>query len=238
MSVLLTFEEILKLKSRDKIPIKCDVCDKITYQDKHCLIRTSFKHPKAKQIIENTHRHCSNTCRGIYENKKREVKCKQCGTTFIKINANCIDSPNHFCNHSCAAIYHNQHKTKGFRRSKLELYLEKELLEIYPNIKFLFNNRKELGYELDIYIPELKLAFELNGIFHYEPIYGQEKLNKVNFNDKQKFGLCQQKLISLCVIDTTSLKYFKEEKAKKFLDIVINIINEKLVAGASLQIHF
>lgn len=135
---------------------------------------------------------------------------------------------NKFCNSSCAASYHNAHKTTGFRRSKLEIYLEKELPKLFPNLLIIYNDRKEVGYELDIYIPSLKLAFELNGIFHYEPIYGKEKLETMQFNDKQKFALCQQKLISLCVIDTTSLKYFKGEKAKKFLDIITNIINEKI----------
>jgi hypothetical protein len=84
--------------------------------------------------------------------------------------------------------------------------------------------------ELDIYIPSLKLAFELNGIFHYEPIFGNEKLNKIQKNDNNKFLKCQEKNISLCIIDTSSQKYFKEQTSKKILDIIINIINQHLAS--------
>ena len=36
-----------------------------------------------------------------------------------------------------------------------------------------------INSELDVYVPSLNLAFELNGIFHYEPIYGEKKLNQI-----------------------------------------------------------
>lgn len=76
----------------------------------------------------------------------------------------------------------------------------------------------------------MKLAFELNGIFHYEPIFGNEKLNKIQKNDNNKFFKCQEKNISLCIIDTSSQKYFKEQTSKKFLDIITNIINQNLAS--------
>ena len=74
----------------------------------------------------------------------------------------------------------------------------------------------------------MKLAFELNGIFHYEPIFGNEKLSKIQKNDTNKFLKCQEKNISLCIIDTSSQKYFKEQTSKKFLDIITNIIDQKM----------
>ena len=99
---------------------------------------------------------------------------------------------------------------------------------MYPNLEILYNNKEIINSELDIYIPSLKLAFELNGIVHYEPIYGEEKLNKIKSNDNNKFQLCIEQKISLCVIDTSSLNYFKEQNAKKFLDIIVETINDKL----------
>jgi hypothetical protein len=73
----------------------------------------------------------------------------------------------------------------------------------------------------------MKLAFELNGIFHYESIYGEAKLHQIQNNDKRKFQACLERGIELCIIDSSNLKYFKESNAKPYLDIIINIINKK-----------
>jgi hypothetical protein len=135
-------------------------------------------------------------------------------------------SYNYFCCSSCAAIYNNTHKTKGNRKSKLEFYLEKELPLLYPDIEFHFNRKDAINSELDIYIPSMKLAFELNGIFHYEPIYGETKLNQIQNNDKRKFQACLERGIELCIIDSSKLKYFKESNAKPFLSIILRIIEQ------------
>jgi hypothetical protein len=71
------------------------------------------------------------------------------------------------------------------------------------------------------------LAFELNGIFHYEPIYGEEKLGKVKNNDGRKFQACIERKIELCIIDVSASKKFKPERDKKYLDIIVNLIEYK-----------
>lgn len=91
-----------------------------------------------------------------------------------------------------------------------------------------FNQINTINAELDIYIPSLKLAVELNGIFHYEPIYGEEKLKQTQNNDNRKFQACLEKGIELCIIDTSGQKRFTELSSKPFLDIVVNLINFKL----------
>jgi hypothetical protein len=68
------------------------------------------------------------------------------------------------------------------------------------------------------------VAFELNGIVHYEPIYGSDKLDGIQSNDLRKIFACAEEGISLCVIDVSSLKYFKENKAERFLNIILKII--------------
>jgi hypothetical protein len=73
----------------------------------------------------------------------------------------------------------------------------------------------------------LNIAFELNGIFHYEPIYGNDKLNKIQNNDMRKFQACLEHNIELCIIDTSQQKYFKESTSQKYLNIIVNILNEK-----------
>ena len=84
--------------------------------------------------------------------------------------------------------------------------MEEILPQLFPNIDFTFNDKTAINSELDIYIPNLKLAFELNGIFHYEPIYGKDKFQRIVENDNNKFQRCQENGISLCIIDTTSQK--------------------------------
>ena len=105
----------------------------------------------------------------------------------------------------------------------------KNLIQSYPNLELHFNRKDTINAELDIYIPHLKLAFELNGIFHYEPIYGEKKLQSTQTNDKRKFQACLEQNIELCIIDVSKEKYFKEHISKKYLDIITTIVKSKLL---------
>jgi hypothetical protein len=175
-------------------------------------------------------KYCSKKCKCESQNNKIFVNCLNCNKEFKKYLNQIKKSPNHFCSQSCAAIYRNTHKTKGYRRSKLEQFLEIELNKIYLNLEMLFNDKITINSELDIYIPSLKLAFELNGIFHYEPIYGNNKLNQIQNNDNRKFQACIEHGIELCLIDASKQKYFKEQSSRDFLLIITQIINEKLLS--------
>ena len=155
------------------------------------------------------------------------ITCNEC-TKKVKRPLNQIKkSNNNFCSSTCAAIYNNRYKTHGTRRSKLEDYLEKQLIILYPTIEIHFNRKDTINSELDIYIPSLKLAFELNGIFHYEPIFGENKLSKIENNDNRKFQACLERKIELCMLDTSKQKYFKETSSQEYLNIIINLINNK-----------
>jgi len=134
----------------------------------------------------------------------------------------------YLCSHSCSTIHFNKNKTTGNRRSNLEKWIEGQLLILYPNLEFHFNRKDTISSELDIYIPSINVAFELNGIFHYEPIYGVNKLEKTQINDISKTKACHDAKINLCIIDTSGQKYFKESTSKQYLDIITNIINDNL----------
>lgn len=195
----------------------------------NCHIEFEKKPYEVKRTKNNL---CSQKCFKEFETKIKgvpplKVICLQCKKEFYKRQFEIKNHPNHFCSHSCNATYQNTHKTKGTRISKLELYLQKELTILYPNLEFHFNRKDAINSELDIYIPSLKLAFELNGIFHYEPIYGQDKLTQIQNNDNRKFQACLEKQIELCIIDTSSLKYFKHKNCEKYLDIINKIISNK-----------
>ena len=97
----------------------------------------------------------------------------------------------------------------------------------YPNLEFHFNRKDAINSELDIYIPTISLAFELNGVFHYEPIYGADKLKQIQNNDNRKFQACLERNIELCIIDVSAMEYFKIDKCQKYLNIITDIIEKK-----------
>jgi hypothetical protein len=220
MKPLYTQIEFNNAKSTDKLPCQCYTCNSTFYILKRIIVNhNNGSKDKCK--------FCSQKC-----NTERKTKiiiiCRNCNKSFENFPSQIKRFKNHFCSQSCAAIYNNTHKIKGNRRSKLEQWLETELNLLYPNLEILFNNKNVINSELDIYVPSLKLAFELNGIFHYEPIYGQNKLIQIQNNDQRKFQACLEQGIELCIIDSSKYKYFKKQTAKKFLNIIINIINLKL----------
>lgn len=172
--------------------------------------------------------YCSHEC--FTRDKSSEmlsITCGQCENIFFRklSQLDISKSGKNFCSQSCAALYNNAHKTHGIRRSKLEIYLEKELTNIYP-FEIIYNGKTTIKSELDIYIPSLKLAFELNGIFHYEPIYGSDKLDRQQNNDNRKFQACLEKDISLCIIDTSGQKNFNQKSSKQYLDIILSVIQK------------
>lgn len=172
--------------------------------------------------------YCSRKCFIDARKTKKLVTCKNCNKDFYKLPNQIKKYANNFCSRSCSGTYTNKHKKYGTRRSKLEKYIESKLSFYYPNLYILYNNKETIKSELDIYIPSLKLAFELNGIFHYEPIYGPDKLESIQNNDNRKFQACLEQGIELCIIDTSSQKYFKESSCEKFLKIIREIIDKKI----------
>lgn len=110
-------------------------------------------------------------------------------------------------------------------RSKLEKILEAHLTKDYPGM-CLFNDRKTIKLELDIYVPSHRVAIELNGPVHYTPIYTPEKLEYVKNNDDRKVLLCIGHKIHLYVIDTSGMNKVNETTAKPYIGMVYDILNK------------
>ena len=219
MKPLYTPEEFQNSKSKDKLPCECYTCGKTFF-----IFKSTITH-----YLKGSNDKCKFCSHKCDDTRKTRIKinCDNCGCLFEKLPSQIKRSTNQFCSKSCAATYNNTHKTKGNRRSKLEIYLENELRVLYPDLEMDFNKTNTINSELDIYVPSLKLAFELNGIFHYEPIFGQDKLNEIQNNDNRKFQACIEKGIEFCIIDASHEKYFKKETSQKFLKIITEIINKK-----------
>lgn len=252
-NIKISIGEFEAKKSRDMIPLECTQCHGIFHREKHyvqskeylfcgrkCQGLSRQKRIKCncktcgKELIRwpsdvknKTNLYCSKKCLTF----TIKTKCLQCGKDIVKSPCKIQKSGKVFCNKVCSGIYVATHKTGGTRRSKLEKWIEAELINKYPSLEIHYNKTDAIDAELDIYIPSVKLAFELNGIFHYEDIYGQ--LNRTQLNDTKKFQLCIAKGISLCVIDTHDHRYHKKERDQKFLDIITTIIDKKHLQSAN-----
>lgn len=223
MIPLYTQAEYNAAQTKDLLLCECEYCHQPFHKIKHDIVKHLRGHMKRGSV-----KYCSKKCSDLARITQESVTCLNCASTFYRTKNQITKYKHHFCSQSCAAKYNNTHKTTGTRRSKLEVYLEKELTKLYSNMEIHFNRTDAINAELDIYIPSLKLAFELNGIFHYEPIFGAEKFQRTQTNDKRKFQACLEQKIELCIIDVSSMHYFKEQKATPYLHIITQIINTKI----------
>ena len=157
---------------------------------------------------------CSKTC--SYQSRITLIT-KPCGWCNESVSrphnqAQSSESGHIFCNRSCSASFNNTKKRKS-KKSKCEILLKTLIETDYPTLEIISSDKTVLnGFELDIYLPELHLAIEWNGIVHYHPIYGQTKLDKIQKRDSEKLHLAQLKQINLIIIpDLVSTESFVKE---------------------------
>lgn len=229
MKPLYTELEFKSAKSRQFLPLKCANCSSTFFRTKNDIAKSRLSHR------HETHNCCSSRCSRQLEDPPLILQCITCSKVFQRKPTDTRKSRNHFCSQSCAARWNNRHKKYGTRISKLEKWLATRLSQLYPSLEFHFNRKDTIESELDIFIPSLCLAFELNGVFHYEPIYGIEKLSSTQSNDRRKFAACNEHGIELCIIDVSTFKNFKEQQAIKFLNIIREIIDSRLLGSSPIS---
>ena len=171
-----------------------------------------------------TRKFCSTPCSNKYRTMRPEsMKCQQCGKKFEPASKKA-----QFCSQHCSGVFIMAHiKRSGSKISRLELYI-KEILQSTYSFPIYFNKIEEILMELDIYIPHLKLAFEINGPSHYRPIHGEAPLKRTIKNDRKKRRLCTAKGISLHVICTNNQRNYSEETSAKYLKKVKEFIDKEI----------
>ena len=209
------------------IQLTCQICNVSFQRSSNDLASAKLKNTK--------HVYCSKQCKNISERTQIDIICKHCNNHFQKRPSQIARTRNSFCSKSCAATYNNTHKTYGTRRSKLEVFLESQIRATYPDLKLLCNDKTAINSELDFYFPDLQLAIELNGILHFEPIYGNGKLDQIQSNDNKKSFLCSQNQINLAVIDTSMHKHCNQAVKEKFWNIVAFLIQTNLAEGVEFE---
>lgn len=107
--------------------------------------------------------------------------------------------------------------------SKTERYVSEALeSEGYGVIVHARNLIQSQTLEVDMFIPELKTAIEIDGPSHYEPVWGAEKLQKQQYADTVKQGLLLNN--GYCLIRIAQLD--KSMSIKRMKDISDLIIEE------------
>lgn len=177
--------------------------------------------------------------RGRYDSKYCSTKCQHSSMSETIIRYCCLcnkgitttasqlkksKSGRSFCSRSCSAKYNNSVRQKT-RRSKIEIEFANQLSKLFPELEFVFNSKLD-GYELDVYIPELKLAIEWNGVVHFQPIYGTEKLKIIQSRDYQKLLVCRSYNIDLVIIKDESSN--REVLERAIIDVSTIITNKLL----------
>lgn len=191
--------------------LNCKYCGVSSYHPRYAVLKS------IKTRKENFF--CNQMCAKTFSIKAKEVSCQTCGKSFVKQFTQIKLTKNNFCSRSCSATYHNTHKTTGFRRSKLEKFLEEKISETFPNEECIYNNVEIINSELDIYFPKLKLAIQINGPLHYKPIYGDKKLARIIEIDELKRVICKAQNINLIEIDVSNDSYFNGTKNKRWLEV-------------------
>jgi hypothetical protein len=88
-------------KPSHMIDYRCCSCNTI-----HTIKKKSFVNRILSSASHTTC--CSNKCRGIILNKRKEVNCKNCNKPVIKLQREINRTNNSFCNRQCAAIYNTR----------------------------------------------------------------------------------------------------------------------------------
>lgn len=223
LPILISKEKFNSLRNNDYVLMRCKSCNNEFNQLKQSTINGLRKNSLNGG-------YCSAFCTNQCKVNKITLQCTECGKDIIRCLSRRNNCKNSFCSKSCTATYRNKNKDFGQIRSKMEFFIEQKIKETYPNLTLICNDRKLLnGLELDFLFPSLKLAFELNGITHYEPIYGIDRLTRSKDSDNRKMTLCHENGIELAIIDISSIKYFKEksglkifEEFKKILSPLVN----------------
>ena len=195
----ITREFLQKFKSCERVPLVCFVCGGDFLRPKNDLLNSlSLGRNIVCQRLCGYNHWLLATNRG-----KDHCVCQVCGTEYVRSRSQVARTPNKFCSKSCSVTWQNKHKTTGYRRSKLEKYLEEKIRKEFPALQFEANCRSVIDYELDFYFPTLKFAIEVNGITHYRPVYSEARFKRTKEIDAEKKLRCSELGITLYVIPNT-----------------------------------
>lgn len=102
MKLLVELEVLNAGKGIDSFPCECLQCKQIFFKKKREIMKV------LNGCIGFSGDFCSSICVGLSRNKKENVICLNCNTSFLKEANQIKKHPNHFCSHSCNATFYNK----------------------------------------------------------------------------------------------------------------------------------
>ena len=102
----------------------------------------------------------------------------------------------------------------------------------FKRLQITRNDKSILGrQEIDIYLPEYKIGIEVDGVFHYKPVYGQETFERIQRADKKKDDALAKLGITLFRIrlpevSNKTYEFLKEQVTKELAPAIKKKIEE------------
>lgn len=152
---------------------------------------------KSKYLtIINSNENIIDVQNGMYIIKCPHLDCTMCNERYFEIPISRYSGRINDNTELCTKLLPIQHDR--ISNTSIELFVQ-NILDIH-NIQYETNNRSILnGKELDIYIPDYKLAIECNGIYWHslkEPKYHYEKWRECRKHDIQLITLWEDQIIN------------------------------------------
>ena len=197
---------------RDAIRFKVNIKDKSVAQ-KNALKRGVSVHPtKGKQRPQETKDKIGNSVMESWENldsaelSARREKARQNWQNLSD------DTKEYILKQANDAV--RQASKTG---SKLESFLLEKLLSDGYRVEFhkeqsLLNTK----LQIDLFLPTLNVAIEVDGLSHFEPVWGEETLNRNRGYDNKKTGLILGK--GLVLIRIKQVRDFSKARAQSIYD--------------------
>lgn len=167
-------------------------------------------------------------------------KCEGCGKDVRRRESE-IKKSKHgksYCSKSCRMKHYNAHilVRSSTQRSRAEDYLFEMMVSDFPSLKIIKNDRSFLSehLEIDLYMPDIRLAIELNGPVHYLPIYGDERFKRVQIKDAKKNLELHQKGVALLTLDISRLQ--SKKKTIAFLSAQYSEVIKPLIMEARVGV--
>ena len=234
MKMLVNQKTFESLRSRDKVPLKCSVCSETFYATKNQV------QVVLKGVGSHTLAFCGKQCANKAAEKRYKttvIKCDFCGKEVKRPPSAIAKHPLQFCSLACSMRYNNKHKRTGkTNKSAGEGYLASLISADFPGLVIERNDRSILpsGLEVDLLIRSLNLAIELNGPFHYFPIFGDAKLADTQNADIRKQNEIHEIGFRLITINASSVRDGKRMR-KFFSDYYSSHLKPLLLFLGALQ---